>query len=161
MRILGALFLVALVGVATFAGRCVLAWDDLPAYAKPSGFRQIDHEWNCTGMGSCWTILDYGCDAYCYHDWLLTSDHREYSDVIAEMTMIYRARGWRVAGCPYGGGKLSAENPCFIAVKGRYEACFVYHDFARYTGHRDELYDRFKQKVDVARTSLLVSTGCG
>lgn len=124
--------------------RWVLAWNDLPAFAKPEGFHEIAHEYEC-GNGS---------DPYCAHTWLYVSADRTYSDAIRGLEGRYRAAGWTFSVCSV------TPDTCSFAMKGTYADCLSYTDFKIDYSPQREWRSKFQNQIDASASTLLVTRGC-
>lgn len=124
--------------------RCVLAWNDLPAFAKPTGFHQIAHEYECGN----------GHDAHCAHTWLYTSADRTYNEAITDLRRRYRAEGWTFSACS------GRPDTCSIATKGKDEDCLFYADFEIGYEHRKAWRTKFQKQIDSSVSTLVITRGC-
>lgn len=156
------LVVVVVLSSGVLATRWVLASDDLPSYAKPDGFREVAHRVECYGGTSdCSTFAGRACLADCWHDWLYLSSARTYADVVDGLVERYESSGWRMHGCGGPDTAVTAENRCFVVIKGNYEECLSYHDFKRetYVG-LEEWRQKHIDRIDDAVGAVLVSDGC-
>ena len=140
---LGVVAIVVLVA-AIWIVRWALAWNDLPAFARPKGFHEIAHEYKCEGSG----------DQYCFHSWLYVSAARTYIEAIGDLDARYRAAGWAFYPCNI------TPDTCSSAMKGRYDDCVSYDDFKADSKLAENWRREFAEEIGSSASAILVTRGC-
>lgn len=128
--------------------RWALAWNDLPAFARPKGFHQIAHDYECGN----------GHDAYCAHSWLYVSADRTFRDAVRDLEARYDAAGWVFFACNF------TPDTCSSAQKGKYEDCISYSDFKadykRDYGVQVDWRHKFQKQIESSASTIEITRGC-
>lgn len=148
-----AAFLAVVVTVGAVIGvRWWLAWDDLPSYAKPAGFEQIDHRLVCGNGADEVPFVDRLSGDGCKHRWIYVSNEVIVGDAFVALNERFVQRGWGLR--PYSGD-------CCLIVYPSEERCFIFANARDAWWSKDIFQPALPAKADEFMAVIEIRNSCG